>query len=469
MPDLSKVALTFSSRLLRYRWWLMGLTSIMVVVVEFEEHMPVKFFNPNPDFIRETLLFAVILPIVNGLVLSLLARTCQDRDLAERDLGQQRTLGRQLSKASTWNDIVQTIVQFPHEIPLVAGTTLYSQTSEGDYYELIASWTRESVSPIYRVPRIGKERCTACERSDIDSSDSIIPCEDLDGSHTSSLYSGYCIPLRSNEDIVAILVLYYRTGKIVTTADIRSIAGVASEMALALRSACLQESVLNQAAVTALERKRIARNLHDTLGQNISYLRLKLDQISGHHDTLNEISAIRQELERMRDIADDAYNQVRHTLEELQPVIDLDFGQALLEHASTIGRRANFKVHLAARGTPSALGVRTKRQLLFICRESLNNIEKYAQAANVNIELNWLATELVVIVSDDGVGFDLSEISTEGHYGLRIMQERADEIDGEVAISSIPGEGTQVSVTVPLAAKGWVKKSGPELQGVLED
>jgi two-component system nitrate/nitrite sensor histidine kinase NarX len=223
-------------------------------------------------------------------------------------------------------------------------------------------------------------------------------------------------------------------------------------MAMAIDGARMQNSIENQAQATEAERKRIAQNLHDTLGQNISFLRLKLDQLTGD-DVLLEISMIRQELELMREIAEDAYEQIRGTLADLNLSVTMGLCKAILEHAQSIGRRSGFEVHIIEKGQPIPLPSSYMRQILFIVREAINNIEKHAGAEHVDIELAWNETDLSICVQDDGGGFDLSSASSEGRYGLKIMQERAEDIQGCLTVDALPGLGTQVKLWLPVIQK----------------
>jgi two-component system nitrate/nitrite sensor histidine kinase NarX len=205
-------------------------------------------------------------------------------------------------------------------------------------------------------------------------------------------------------------------------------------MALALEVAMLQKVTAEQAAASTAERQAIAHNLHDTLAQNIGYLRLKLDQLTGVH-VIREISAVLQELERMRAIADEAYQQVRNTLDELNPIRGENLSSTLFKQAQSISQRAGFQLRTSQVGTPHPLSNYIREQILFIVREALYNIEKHAIANQAYLHLIWLEAELIIKIADDGVGFNPLATPVEGHYGLWIMQQRALEIGGSLKIS----------------------------------
>ena len=121
---------------------------------------------------------------------------------------------------------------------------------------------------------------------------------------------------------------------------------------------------------------------------------------------------------------------------------------------SSLAERANLQVRLECQGQPSHLSSDIQRQLQFICREALNNIEKHAQASCVDIRVNWSKQELQILIEDDGHGFLPDEAQEANHFGLKIMHDRAQEIHGCLTLNSAVNAGTQVSLWVPLSEVG---------------
>src|SRR4030067_2668138 len=126
----------------------------------------------------------------------------------------------------------------------------------------------------------------------------------------------------------------------------------------------------------------------------------------------------------MRDIAVEAYLQVRGTLEELRPRGQADLAASLSAQVRILDDRAGFKVPVRSQGRPSHLPAHIQRQVLYVCREALNNIEKHAQADQVDLLLTWGESDLTVMISDDGRGFSPAKLGSEYQYGLTIMRER---------------------------------------------
>lgn len=440
----------FSEFLLRTRWLLVVLTATIVIVVELEEHNQQS--RLMADFWRETILFGFVIPFTYGLLLSLLFHTRQEKDDAEHTMEQIARLNNQLSRILDWASVTSTIVNFPKTVLPAVGSSLRVYNPETEYYELVDYWLDDPSHNVEQFKDLSRE---TCERCDVRSTEAgTIPenCPVLAPASLPASLHSYCVPLANKDKIVAILHVYFVQKPEISPRIARLLRDTAPEMALAIETARLQQSAENQLEATNIERKRIARDLHDTLGQNISYLRLKLDQITGE-DALHEISMIRGELERMRDIADVAYLQVRNTLAELQPDTQLDLPGAMRELLTQVSRRAGFEPVFEMRGQPKPLSTNNRRQLLFIFREVMNNIEKHARAQNVVVSLIWDAGSVDLEIHDDGRGFHTNDTGQTGHYGMEIMQERAREIGANFQINSIPGEGTCISLCLPLAQK----------------
>ena len=444
-----RVAIAISKLILKARWLLAALVSLMVVLIEVEEHHPIRIGALNPDFLLETIVFGVVLPILTGLLLSLLSYTEKERAKVVHSLDQRNLLAQQLNTASKWDELIEKIVAFPRNIAPAISTSLHLYNPEFDRFELAANWSVDRRSRAALHPILTREICSACDQNPFtsDAKSNLMPCTQLSG--TTSESDKYCLPLIHHDHSVGVLHLDLPKGITITSSQIRVFNSVAHEMALAIDGARLQDTFTTQADATEAERKRIAQNLHDTLGQNISFLRLKLDQLTGE-DVLLEISMIRQELELMREIAEDAYEQVRGTLADLNLNTAVDVRTALLDHTRSIGKRAGFEVNLVESGQPLPLPAIYKRQILYIMREAVNNIEKHAQANRVEIEFQWGEKDLSLYIRDDGSGFESSSSSPGDHYGLKIMQERAEDIHGCLTVEGLTECGTQVKLWLPV-------------------
>jgi PAS domain S-box-containing protein len=197
------------------------------------------------------------------------------------------------------------------------------------------------------------------------------------------------------------------------------------------------------------ERERIARDLHDSLGHSLGFLHLKLDQLAYGED-LGDVQRLRQDVAQMRDVANQAYEIVRGMLATLHPSNVGSLTETLLALARAAGQKAHFTVQFSSEGLPSALHPIVQQQTLYIFQEALNNITRHANAERVDINLCWTEEALTAVISDNGCGFDVADQHSDGHYGLSIMQERTEEINGQLLLTSGPGCGTQITLRLPL-------------------
>jgi signal transduction histidine kinase len=431
----------FTEVILRYRWLVAAFISIFVFLIEMVEHSGRVISIEG--FWWEAGLFGVGVPLTYGLLLTMIHYSRTEKNEAQFTLDQHVWLSQALSRSHNLETVIQAIVQFPRSVVPVNGTSLRVLNPTTEHYELVDYWFDSPVQKIEQLQDLSQELCAVCSSTALRQNPYLIPCPAGSQVNQGGSLNQYCLPLAHKGKTVAVLHLYFRDLPVVLPRQARLFFDTAPEMAMALETARMQQLASNEIEATNLERRRIARDLHDTLGQNISYLRLKLDQITGE-DALKEISVIRKELEHMRDVADVAYLQVRTTLADLQPESHKDLADGMRELLMQVAGRAAFEPVFAVRGQPRPLASQERRQLLFIFREILNNIEKHAHAGRVEVLITWSADGLHIEVHDNGNGFQIHDGSLAGHYGLQIMNERAAEIGAALEIESIPYEGTSI-------------------------
>lgn len=207
-----------------------------------------------------------------------------------------------------------------------------------------------------------------------------------------------------------------------------------------------KENILTQTIQTI--QLEIARDLHDTVGQSIGYLRMRLDHLS-ESDRLSHLD-IKSEIAGMLHVANESYDLVRGTLDMLQSG-GLDNPLNLFsQYAAQIEERSAFVINVSSTGKPKQLSPRQLRQIFFVFREALNNIEKYAEASIVTVKLDWTEDQLTLKISDNGHGFNLESVSSVNHYGIKFMQERIELLKGIFSITSEIDIGTTIHITLPI-------------------
>jgi signal transduction histidine kinase len=200
------------------------------------------------------------------------------------------------------------------------------------------------------------------------------------------------------------------------------------------------------------ERKRIAREIHDDLGQNLLVLRMEADMLSsrtgGRHPRLH--ARAQATLSQI----DATIKSVRQIINDLRPnVLDLGLSAAVEWQVGEFGRRTGIECELADDHQDDELDDRYATAFFRVLQESLSNIARHAQASAVKVELKLQAGRLSMTVSDNGVGLPAGGRNKTGSFGLVGIEERIHLLGGVCSILSFPGSGTAVYVSVPVHAK----------------
>src|SRR5260221_1250193 len=202
--------------------------------------------------------------------------------------------------------------------------------------------------------------------------------------------------------------------------------------------------------VQEAERRDLARELHDRVGQALTAMRINMERIgtrlAEHDDPL-----IRERNDESIELIDMAFKAVENVMYELRPpMIDqLGLIAALQWYARTFADRTGIRVEV--RGEEDRrFGSDIEVALFRIAQEALNNVVRHAQARKVAIDLHENGSDIVLTIADDGVGFDREggQAPEEG-YGLITMRERSEAVGGAFEAHSERGKGTRITVTVP--------------------
>ena len=423
---------------------------ILVLLIETIEHHPNWGQTVGEiDFLREVTIFLLVIPVGSFFIIRILDRFERERTTAAHHLDYYRVFSSRLAGTQTLDELIKTIVELPRPLFLNACCSLKIFDPVLGVYKLFAQARWEPGKEINHLPYTPSDVCAACKSGQITILQALTPCYEQGDPQIPPGYKRFCLPLIIGDQSVGFLNIDLPEKTKMQPLQITILNTLAPEISLAIENMRLRSSIRSQFASNEAERKRIAHHLHDSLGQNISYLRLRLDHLTGEN-ALFEISSVRLELERMRDIANEAYNQVRGTLDDLQPVPNDALDTAIIDRLKIISARGNIELVCNQTGSAQPIPTAIKRQALYILREAINNIEKHAQASSITLDLDWNQNGVDITIRDNGKGFDLSKIDSKGHYGLVIMQERAKSINSILETISSPGAGTQTHLWVPL-------------------
>jgi signal transduction histidine kinase len=232
------------------------------------------------------------------------------------------------------------------------------------------------------------------------------------------------------------------------------LSGVVSERERSSRE--LAEARRTEGARAVEERRRVARDLHDSVSQALfsTVLHARTAQKALVQEGGSAAGPVGRSLGAIADLTRSVQIEVRALVSELRrdPVHD-GLVVALARHASGVRTSEGLTIDVQAPKPRLALSPVVETQLFAIGREALANVQKHAGARSAHVRVEAEQGQVVVEVRDDGRGFDPAA-GHPGHFGLDSMRTRAAEIGGQITITSAPGLGTLVRVHVPVATDG---------------
>jgi signal transduction histidine kinase len=264
--------------------------------------------------------------------------------------------------------------------------------------------------------------------------------------------------------------LQARIGPTRTRDELSHLAGVFDEMAASLQMRIEREAqVMNslkqsqeqlrrlsayQNEVREQERIRIAREIHDQMGQSLTVLKMDLAWLKRHCSFSN--AQIEEKMATMRQVIEGALENLHAVTAELRPVILDDFGlaAAIEWQVERFNQRTGIGCRLENDGYEPDLPKAQATALFRIFQEALTNILRHSEADEVVVRLERRNQELFFEVADNGRGITEDEVHAPDAFGLLGIRERLYPLNGRVTFSGRPGQGTRVSIHLPLHQKG---------------
>ena len=257
------------------------------------------------------------------------------------------------------------------------------------------------------------------------------------------------IPLLLEGNLVGSLHVRHHERRQYRTEEITLAVALAHQAVLALQTMRLAKQGERSAVLT--ERNRMAREIHDTLSQGFTGIIVQLEAADDVlEETPEDADAVREHIVRARTLARESLAEARRSVLNLRPQI--------LEHASlpaAISHTLNMltagttvRGEFSVTGPLGQLPIEVEEHLLRISQQALTNVVQHAQASSVQVTLAFTAQDVCLVIHDDGRGIDYSKKQDHG-FGLVGMQQRAEQIGGRLAITSVLGRGTTLTVTIP--------------------
>lgn len=207
--------------------------------------------------------------------------------------------------------------------------------------------------------------------------------------------------------------------------------------------------------IQEMERQRIARDMHDTVVQNLTSLIHKIELC----DKIGDVDPVRCKLELrfMKNIIRDTIQDLREIIFDLRPfsLEEISLENAIERELLKIRGFGIVNISYEVEGKSDNLSNIISLTVFRVIQEVCNNVLKHAQANNIFVKLSFMKEELLVSIKDDGNGFDVNAIDhferlDNSGFGISMMRERVYLLSGKVEFNSKPGDGTEVIIKVPM-------------------
>jgi signal transduction histidine kinase len=270
------------------------------------------------------------------------------------------------------------------------------------------------------------------------------------------------IPLFARGNVAGLFALSRREADYFREEHVKLAEALSSQASVAVENAVLfeqmQASGLRMRAlsrrlveVQESERRHIALELHDEAGQALVSLRLGLRllerQIAEGGDVAGRVA-------ELVETTDGILDGLHRLAADLRPAsLDhLGLDTALRQHTQSVAAKSGLPVHYKARGfTSERLHQQVETGLYRVVQEAMTNVVRHARATRIDVLVERREDRVLVMVEDDGAGFDPALVQSGDHLGLLGMRERADALGGTMTVESAPGKGTTIVVEVPSA------------------
>jgi signal transduction histidine kinase len=328
-------------------------------------------------------------------------------------------------------------------IALPSGGRLVIRAASGEQAERLVGEELPQASKSFRV----------LERRQSERVDSVADDPEIDQVFASRLEAaaGLFVPLLVRNAAIGVVVAHDKTGRDprFSDEDLRLAETFAARAAVAadLSTRVARDAVARVVDAQELERKRLARELHDETGQALTSVLLGLKEVEDSHDE----TELRAATGRLRKLLVETLQDVRRLAVELRPKALDDFGlvAALERLAETFSEKTGIPVEVEAMLGDTRLPQEVETALYRIVQEALTNVVKHARASRVSVFLRRKDDSVAAVIEDDGIGFS-AEDTRNGGWGIVGMRERIGLLDGRLDVESSPDRGTSVVAEVPI-------------------
>ncbi len=280
-----------------------------------------------------------------------------------------------------------------------------------------------------------------------------------DASMTASgLRSAVAVPVRIEGQTVGVMAIGWPLPRRLTSAERRFLSAAVVVWGVAIENLRIWGRLKDEGGKR--ERERVARELHDGLAQTLTLLKLRADAVLVLPKERRKSRQVLDALEETRQMAMQAAYDLRGVIHDLRQrdAEARDWAQELSTSLEAWSAQAGINARLDLQHDFPELRAEGQIQVLRIIQEALTNVRKHSGARAVIVRVARESVGVVVSVTDDGCGFDPYRPSDPAHFGLRILHERAQAVNGILQVITSPGQGTEVRLVLP-------DRSAPDREG----
>ena len=255
-------------------------------------------------------------------------------------------------------------------------------------------------------------------------------------------------PLCAGEQVLGVIGLLRGNGQAFREGERALLANIASQLGSAVEGQRLRQVAERSALLE--ERQRLARDLHDSVTQSLYSVTLFVQALRSSLRVGNR-TVTQQYADKLSETAQQALKEMRWLIYELRPALVEELGlvEAVRRRLEMVERRAGVGVEFSA-GEIGELDAELESAVYQIAQEALTNTLKHAAATFISVQMGLAGPDLYLEIADDGKGFDLAAVQNDAGIGLASMRERAGRLGGSLAITSKPGRGARIRLTVPV-------------------
>ena len=270
------------------------------------------------------------------------------------------------------------------------------------------------------------------------------------------------VPLKISERVIGVMILGFEKNYEWLPTELELLRAVAERSAMAIDRARMTDALRErEMRIVELsghllkaqeeERKRISRELHDETGQALMVIRLYLGMLDG---TVKSDEATAK-IGELVGVVDRTIEGIRRIIGRLSPLVLQELGliSAIRKEAKDLSRNAEVQARVAISDNVGRFDPVIETAIYRVVQEGLHNVAKHAQARNVTIQLERRGETLRLVIEDDGMGIRPGTNSMRPSFGMAGMQERISTLGGQMKVESRKGEGTKISISVPLPAR----------------